>query len=175
MSFAEDPAKFIGSDATVADKIRALDAAGYPRAEIARMLGKRYQHVRNVLEGDKLKAQAPKGAQRSSWSSNVESLPDGSLRVGNLFRLSIGPGGTVRLPKEVMAFGYREGGVLLAELEGERFVIISPKESYRRVREQIPPLKPGEPLMSEELIAERRRENARDEEETAARVRDSNG
>ncbi|HEY5007143.1 MAG TPA: hypothetical protein VII42_04010, partial [Caulobacteraceae bacterium] len=34
---------------TVSDKIRALDAAGAPRAEIARFLGKRYQHVRNVL------------------------------------------------------------------------------------------------------------------------------
>ena len=38
--------------ATVADKIRALSAAGVPRADIARFLGKRYQHVRNVLEGD---------------------------------------------------------------------------------------------------------------------------
>ena len=37
---------------TVADKIRALAAAGVPRADIARFLGKRYQHVRNVLEGD---------------------------------------------------------------------------------------------------------------------------
>src|SRR6516225_8647367 len=38
--------------ATVADKIRALAAEGVPRADIARFLGKRYQHVRNVLEGD---------------------------------------------------------------------------------------------------------------------------
>src|ERR1700753_665808 len=37
---------------TVADKIRALATAGVPRADIARFLGKRYQHVRNVLEGD---------------------------------------------------------------------------------------------------------------------------
>ena len=38
--------------ATVADKIRALSAAGVARADIARFLGKRYQHVRNVLEDD---------------------------------------------------------------------------------------------------------------------------
>jgi len=31
-------------------KIRALSAAGYPRARIADCLGLRYQHVRNVLE-----------------------------------------------------------------------------------------------------------------------------
>jgi hypothetical protein len=38
--------------ATVADKIRALAGAGVARADIARFLGKRYQHIRNVLEGD---------------------------------------------------------------------------------------------------------------------------
>ena len=34
---------------TVSAKIRALDAAGYTRSQIANFLGKRYQHVRNVL------------------------------------------------------------------------------------------------------------------------------
>ena len=34
---------------SIAARIRALDAAGYARADIARFLGKRYQHVRNVL------------------------------------------------------------------------------------------------------------------------------
>jgi hypothetical protein len=34
----------------ISDRIRALDRLGMPRAEIARQLGKRYQHVRNVLE-----------------------------------------------------------------------------------------------------------------------------
>ena len=174
MSFAEDAAKFIASDASVDDKIRALDAAGYPRAEIARMLGKRYQHVRNVLEGDKLKRRgAPAG--EAANGPHLETLADGGLRIGNFFRLPIGPGGTVRLPKEVMALGYREGGVLLADLEGERFVIISPRESYRRVKAKIPPWKTGEPLWSEELIAERRREALREETQASASVKDPNG
>jgi transcriptional regulator with XRE-family HTH domain len=43
---------------TVADEIRALAAQGLSRAEIARRLGKSYQHVRNVLEGDRLQAAA---------------------------------------------------------------------------------------------------------------------
>ena len=34
---------------TIAAKIRALDAAGYKRADIAKFLGKSYQHARNVL------------------------------------------------------------------------------------------------------------------------------
>src|SRR5215472_7553982 len=45
-------AAIAGQHATVANKIRALSTAGVARADIARFLGKRYQHVRNVLEGD---------------------------------------------------------------------------------------------------------------------------
>ena len=34
---------------TTSQKIRALNKAGFERADIARYLDKRYQHVRNVL------------------------------------------------------------------------------------------------------------------------------
>ena len=47
-----DIARVVASEDTVSNKIRALAAGGVPRAEIARLLGKRYQHVRNVLEDD---------------------------------------------------------------------------------------------------------------------------
>lgn len=40
----------------VSDKIRELDQMGISRAQIARLLNKRYQHVRNVLVADKRKA-----------------------------------------------------------------------------------------------------------------------
>jgi len=39
----------------VSDRIRALNDLGVPRAEIARLLGKRYQHVRNVLVAEEQK------------------------------------------------------------------------------------------------------------------------
>lgn len=35
---------------TVSSKIRFLDSEGYSRADIARILGKRYQHIKNVLD-----------------------------------------------------------------------------------------------------------------------------
>lgn len=41
--------KALAALTTVSSKIRYLDAAGYTRSEIAAKLGKRYQHVRNVL------------------------------------------------------------------------------------------------------------------------------
>lgn len=42
----------------VSRKIRALDAAGFARADIARYLEKRYQHVRNVLVQDEARRKA---------------------------------------------------------------------------------------------------------------------
>lgn len=35
---------------TVSARIRYLDEQGLPRGDIARVLGKRYQHVKNVLD-----------------------------------------------------------------------------------------------------------------------------
>lgn len=43
------PQEIIKGLVTKADKIRALDRAGFTRAEIAAFLGIRYQHVRNTL------------------------------------------------------------------------------------------------------------------------------
>lgn len=57
----QDVTKIVSSRTTVSDKIRELDAEGVPRAEIARVLDKRYQHVRNVLEGDKTERGQPRG------------------------------------------------------------------------------------------------------------------
>ena len=44
------------SGLNISDRIRALDRLGMPRAEIARQLGKRYQHIRNVLEASRGRA-----------------------------------------------------------------------------------------------------------------------
>ena len=158
MPLAEDAVKYFVPEATVSDKIRALAAAGYSRAEIARILGKRYQHVRNVLEGDKLKA--PAQPQASDRRGMVRSAGEG-LRVGDFVRLPIGPEGAVRLPPDLLeALNLRAGGVLLGELEGDVLTVMSPKESLRRAKANIPAWRPGEPMWSEELIAERRREQA---------------
>ena len=50
---------------TKSDKIRALDAAGYERADIARYLDIRYQHVRNVLVNDERRRGERKESQLS--------------------------------------------------------------------------------------------------------------
>lgn len=177
MPNAEDAARIVASQATVSDKIRALNAAGYPRAEIARLLGKRYQHVRNVLEGDKV-GRAASSATGVAEEPAVFGRDDGPAerrpsqtarpefedRGRGVFRLSVRPDGSVLLPPAVLeALELKRGGGLIARLEGDRLILDGAQETLRKIRELIPPWQPGEPLGSDELIAERRREAAWEE------------
>src|SRR5579872_4571293 len=98
--------------ATVADKIRALAGAGVARADIARFLGKRYQHVRNVLEGD---AQA--GGGYVLGKADLSGVREGERRFereddnaayierrsATAFWLEVKPDGTLPLPEEIVA------------------------------------------------------------------------
>lgn len=161
--------RIASSDATVSDKIRALAAAGYPRAEIARLLGKRYQHVRNVLEGDKsrrapLSAWTPGVAESPRQFEGPAAPPDVEDRGGGFFRLTVRGDGSVVLPPPVReALGVNGAGIVLARLEGEEFKVIGAKTALARIREALQPhLWKGGPLASDELIAERRAEAARD-------------
>lgn len=149
---------------TVAARIRALDAAGYPRAEIARILGKRYQHVRNVLEEPGARPSPGVAERQRAFEGAPAREP---TRVGNQFRLNVEADGSVRLPKVVLeAFGLSPGRIVVAALDGDEFTLVAPRESARRAQAGIPPWREGEPLWSEELIAERRREAARDDHES---------
>jgi hypothetical protein len=100
------------SHATVADKIRALSAAGVARADIARLLGKRYQHVRNVLEGDAqsgggyvLGRADLSGVQESPrpYETGAEDPHLIDRRSPGAFWLRVLPDGSIPLPKEVAA------------------------------------------------------------------------
>jgi hypothetical protein len=155
-------ARIVGSDMTVSDKIRALNEAGYPRADIARVLGKRYQHVRNVLEADKLHPVRP-----AAPSANAQPRPgveETQRAFGGVHRLNVEAGGLVRLPADVQAvLGARPGGVLIGELQDDRFVILSGRAAAMRARDIVMrnSLDPSR-ILSEELIAERRAEAARE-------------
>lgn len=152
-------ARIVGSEMTVSDKIRALDSAGYPRADIARLLDKRYQHVRNVLEADRLKRPLkPSSAPRRSIDLDVED------RGGGAFRLVLRDDGSVMLPLAVReAFGLSSGKPLMARLEGDEFKMVNAATALRRVQDLMRPyLAEGESLV-DSLIADRRREAAAEE------------
>lgn len=174
MTQADVVKRIVASSATVSDKIRALDAMGFPRAEIARLLHKRYQHVRNVLEGDKVgRAATLRGVAeepavfesddelRARRSASTPPRPEFQDRGRGIFRLTLRPDGSVLLPPQVLeALELKAGSGVVARLEGDTFILDGANETLRKIREIIPPRQPGEPLASDELIAERRREAA---------------
>ena len=162
-------ARIVAASMTVSDKIRALDAIGYPRADIARLLKKRYQHVRNVLEGDKLRVTSeptpsPGMAETSRPFEGSYAPRDVEDRGGGAYRLTVRPDGSVVLPEAVRsAFGLDGTGVVMARLEGDEFKLVSTATAWRRVDERMSPYKwKGGPMASDELIAERRAQSERD-------------
>ena len=164
---SRDVAAIVESGMTVSDKIRALNDLGHTRADIARLLGKRYQHVRNVLEADKLH-----GVRRQPPPPSVE-LPHTGLReaglqeagrpYSNLYRLALDDQGRLALPPEVLAVLGGRSGLLVAELEADRLVILSARAAAQKAQDIVMrhSLDPSR-MLSEELIAERRAEAARE-------------
>jgi hypothetical protein len=149
---------------TVSDKIRALDAAGAPRAEIARFLGKRYQHVRNVLVEGPPKERYTVG--RVEFADVREAAaPAFTMEAdASMLRLRIGQDGTVQLPASVLeALGLTPGGIAIAELQADRLTVLSVGESIRRVRQMVRELIPNRTGLVDDLIADRRREAAAEE------------
>jgi hypothetical protein len=172
-----DPEKMAGiaaPQATVSDKIRALGAAGYARADIARFLGKRYQHVRNVLEDDAQRSGAgytlgradlsgvQKGPKPFERNEDDETLVQ--ARGNGAYRLVVRPDGSILLPREVaVTFEAGPGGVVMGRLVGDEFKLISARTGLERARAFVRSLNipPGVSL-ADELIADRRAEAERE-------------
>lgn len=159
-------AQIVGSAMTVSDKIRALDAAGYPRADIARVLGKRYQHVRNVLEADRL--HPPRAARREgplAASRSEAGLQESNRTFAGATRLTVEPSGMIRMPPELLAaLQASPGSVVIAEMQPDGVKLFSNSAAWDRVRAMVKEfgLDPSRDLVAE-LIAERRAEAARDD------------
>ena len=126
--------------ATKSAKIRELDKEGYSRSEIAKYLGIRYQHAYNVLKQSK-----PDQVPKRLWTT-------------------IGPGGRVVIPAaHRRALGLREGDDVQLRLETDQVCVIGRSAVIRRVQERVAQyVQPGRSLV-DELIAERRREAARED------------
>jgi antitoxin component of MazEF toxin-antitoxin module len=149
---------------TVSDKIRALDAAGAPRAEIARFLGKRYQHVRNVLVEGPPKERYTVGRVEFGEMREQAAAPYVVDKDAPTLRLPIGEDGSVQIPPSVLAaLGLRPGGIAIAELNGDRLIVLSLSESVRRVQQMARELIPNREGQVDALIADRRREAAAEE------------
>ncbi len=127
-------------------KIRALSASGYERADIARFLEIRYQHVRNVL------VQSSQPTLSPGMDGSEQPAP-GRVRV------KIGPGGRIVIPAPYrQAMRIEEGDTVTLQLEEDEVRIVSPAAGIRRAQEIVRRYVPEGVSLSDELIAERRAE-----------------
>jgi bifunctional DNA-binding transcriptional regulator/antitoxin component of YhaV-PrlF toxin-antitoxin module len=130
---------------TTAAKIRALAAKGHRRADIARALGIRYQHVRNVLERDAAKA------DRENVASFASTALPNKIRVAD--------DGSAVVPAAVTdALGLKSGDVLFVRAEGGEIRLRTPSAVARRVQTMVRKFVPEGVSLVDELIDDRRRE-----------------
>ncbi len=161
---ALDPAAVVNAALTVSDKIRRLAAAGYSRRQIADLVDRSYQQVRQVLVEDERRAKrlapAPQGVSEGPTPAYSSTAPETGV-----YRIPIGANGEIVLPDALeKALGLYRGGVLVVEFDGENLLIRSSSAALKRVQEYVRSLgiPPGVSL-ADELIADRRREAQQEE------------
>jgi len=135
---------------TKSAKIRALARAGYQRADIARHLGIRYQHVRNVLERPRA-AEAANRAKSAGGHSQTMAWaqigPDGRVVIPAPFRQQLGLGDDAR--------------VLMLMEDGE-LRLVGRDAAIARAQALVAKYVPEGVSLVDELLADRRREAARE-------------
>ncbi|HLY81319.1 MAG TPA: hypothetical protein VKQ70_18215 [Caulobacteraceae bacterium] len=175
---AEDPDR-LGAIAarhtTVADKIRALSAAGVARADIARFLGKRYQHVRNVLEGD-AQSRPEGGAGYVLGKADLSGVQEGSRpfdrdddetyierRGKDVFWLEVKPDGSLPMPPELAKLlDATPGRRVFVEMKDGRATIMSDMAALEEAQAIVCKYIPAHVNLADELVADRRAEAARE-------------
>ena len=146
---------------TKADKIRALGASGFSRSRIAHALGLRYQHVYNVLADANLAADRV-AEGRTDTATAVQSPAEEPNSLDPI-RIVIDSDRRVTIPQHFMdAVGITVGGEAVVCLEGDELQLYSQETAVRRVQQLVSRYVPADVSLSDELIAERRREAARE-------------
>ena len=134
---------------TVSARIRALDAAGYARADIARFLGKKYQHVRNVLLQGRPKSEAA-GAPTSDLQEPGNVEPQ---------KLRIAANGRLVVPADMRsAMLIDDSGHLTARVVQGELRVLAPLAAVRKLQRMAQDAVPAGVSLVDELIAERRAE-----------------
>jgi len=158
---------------TTAAKIRALDAGGYNRQEIATFLGKSYQHVYNTLNYPLSRApntaddpppapsaiaepNAPAAKYAPEAAPALESEAEGPL----IHRFEVAADGSIRFPPETLSgIDAVPGRLVTARFEDGELKLMSINAAVRFVQRLAAPyIKEGEGNWSDQLIEERRAE-----------------
>jgi hypothetical protein len=127
-----DVSRAVRGQISTAAKIRTLAAQGRSRADIARALGIRYQHVRNVLFREEAKARAGEASDPTAIASKIQISSD---------RTAIVPA------KVIDALALKPGDVLFARMESDEIHLLTKTAVI-----------PEGVSLVDELIEDRRRE-----------------
>ena len=156
MPDAVDMQRVVDGLATTSARIRALDAAGYARADIARFLGKRYQHVRNVL------LQEPP----RSGAAHADSGPTREPGDVEPQRLRIAANGRLVIPADMRsAMLIDDSGHLTARVVRGELRVLAPRAAVRNLQKMMRDALPAGVSVVDELIAERRADAQREDGE----------
>jgi bifunctional DNA-binding transcriptional regulator/antitoxin component of YhaV-PrlF toxin-antitoxin module len=138
------------------EKMRTLAGAGYARTDIARFLGTRYQFVRNVLVQD---------AQRKSARAQPAAAGRASDDLVPV-KVKLGPDGRMVIPVALRtALSLKEGDVLFASADQGELRLLTIPAAVRRAQAIVRQFVPEGVSLVDELIGDRRRETAREEQD----------
>lgn len=136
---------------TKAAKMRALEARGASRADIARVLDVRYQQVRQTLN------YSPSARSADSSPAPQEAGPR-KLSEDKVLG-TIGANGALHLPSEFRdALDLAEGTEVIVRLDGDEIRIMTPLASMRRAQKMVRDLIPAHVDLVSDLLEDRRRE-----------------
>jgi bifunctional DNA-binding transcriptional regulator/antitoxin component of YhaV-PrlF toxin-antitoxin module len=139
---------------TKSDKIRALAREGAATADIARYLGIRYQHARNVLVSSGLHTA---GGQKSAGDHPAGAPSAASAASGDWIMLD--GAGRLQIPADMLrAAGIKAGEQVHVRVGTDAVEILSQRAALERARQIVSKFVPPGVSLVDELIAERRRE-----------------
>jgi hypothetical protein len=135
---------------TKSDKIRALAREGAATADIARYLGIRYQHARNVLVESGLHTR-----RDEDGTPTAAGAQSGWIRIDSAGRLALAP-------EMLKAAGLAPDEAVYATAGEDGIEILSRAAALKRAEAIARRFVPEGVSLVDELIAERRREEKRD-------------
>lgn len=145
---------------TKSDKIRALGRRGIPTSEIAKYLGIRYQHARNVLVDGGLASTRRQDVSVDKPALDVEKQVDTKP-----VWVDVDLQGKMQLPIHLCeAVGIHMGARVHVRVNGDAIEILSQRAALKRAHDIVRKFVPPGVSLVDELIAERRREAEKEEE-----------
>ena len=152
---------------TISDKARALTDAGCSIGQIAKLLDRSYQQIRQVVksyEARKIRdGQIESGSAHSRAGEN-KIRPPAQHGASAVFRFCASEDGSLTVPRHALeAAGIQLSDVIIGVVEGGQLVLKSAQASMDQAQELVRTLLPGNDSLAASLIADRRCEVAEEQ------------